>query len=80
MRQKAHFVLQSRRVADAAARAPEDPVSVVDAQTAALVRSVYQSGSLVTHVASARSDVRKLKMYVDTVLGELLNVHKGTKA
>lgn len=80
MRQKARFVLQSRRVPETAARAPEDAASVVDGLVAALVRSVYQSGSLTTHVASARADVGKLKMYVDTVLAELLDIHRAPKS
>jgi predicted pPIWI-associating nuclease len=77
MRQKARFVLQSRRLPETAARAPEDAAAVVDGLVAALVRSVYQSGSLTTHVASARADVEKLKMYVDTVLAELLDIHRA---
>lgn len=77
MRQKARFVLQSRRVPETAARAPEDAAAVVDGLVAALVRSVYQSGSLTTHVASAHADVERLKMYVDTVLAELLDIHRA---
>ena len=76
MRQKAQFVLQAHRTPGAMSKASEDAASVVDAKSAALVRSVYRGGSFVAHVGSARVDVRKLKMYVDTVLAELLDVHK----
>jgi hypothetical protein len=75
MRQKARFVLRSRGHPETAAKAPEDAVGVVEELVASLVRSVYQSGSLSTHVTSARARVKQLKMYVDTVLAELLEVH-----
>ena len=77
MRQKARFVLRSRGYPDAAAKAPEDAAAVVDELVAALVRSVYQTGAFTTHVASAQSRVKQLKMYVDTVLSELLEVHEA---
>jgi hypothetical protein len=75
MRQKARFVLRSRRYPDTTAKAPEDAASVIDELVASLVRSVYQKGAFTTHVASARASLRQLKMYVDTVLAELLEVH-----
>jgi hypothetical protein len=75
MRQKARFILRSRGHSEADAKAPEDAVSVVDELVASLVRSVYQKRSLTTHVASVRGKVKQLKMYVDTVLAELLEVH-----
>jgi hypothetical protein len=74
-RQKARFVLKSRGHPDTAAKAPEAAVGVVEELVASLVRSVYQSGSLSTHVTSARARVKQLKMYVNTVLAELLQVH-----
>jgi len=76
MRQKARFILRSRGYPDAATKAPEDAAAVVDELVAALVRSVYQSGAFTTHVASAQSRVKQLKMYVDTILAELLAVHE----
>lgn len=76
MRQKARFILRSRGSPEGAAKSPEDAVSVVDELVASLVRSVYQSGSLMTHVASARARTRQLRMYVDTVLAELLEIHE----
>lgn len=75
IRQKARFILRSRGYPEADAKVPEDAVSVVDELVASLVRSVYQKGSLTTHIASARGKVKQLKMYVDTVLAELLEVH-----
>ena len=54
--------------------AREDTVSLIEELTGSLARSSYDRGSLATHVASTDSDVRQLKMYVDGVLAELLQV------
>lgn len=78
MRQKARFVLRLRGYPAVAAKTPEDASSVVEELVASLVRSVYQAGSFTTHVASARSRVKQLKMYVDTILAERLDVHATT--
>lgn len=75
MRQKARFILRSRRLPESAQLAPEDTVALVEAATSNLVRSTYQRGSLGTHVAGALGAARQLKMYVDSVLAELLQIH-----
>jgi hypothetical protein len=77
MRQKARFVLRSRGYSDATAKAPEDAAAVIEELVAALVRSVYQTGAFTTHVASAQSRVKQLKMYVETVFAELLTIHEA---
>lgn len=77
MRQKARFVLRSRGYSDATTKAPEDAAAVVEELVAALVRSVYQAGAFTTHIASAQTRVKQLKMYVETVLAELLGVHEA---
>jgi Predicted pPIWI-associating nuclease len=74
-KQKVRFILRSRRVPEGARRAPEDAVSLIEELTGSLARSSYDRGSIATHVASTESDVRQLKMYVDSVLAELLQVH-----
>jgi hypothetical protein len=72
MRQKAQFILRSRSVSATGRKAPQDAVSIVDELTASFVRSAYERGSASTHGAPTRQDVQRLKMYVDTVLVELL--------
>ena len=75
MRQKARYILKARELPETAAKAPEDAASVVDEAAASLVRSTYQLGSLGTHITSERGRVQQLKMYVDTVLCEMLQIH-----
>lgn len=72
MRQKSAFVLRSRGLASSSRRAPQDATAVVDELTAAFVRSTYERGSASTHGSPSRDEVEKLKMYVETVLMELL--------
>lgn len=76
MKQKARFILRSRGLPKTAIRAPEDSVSLVEERTASLARSVYERSSISTHVATTRQEVLRLKMYVDSVLAELLEIHR----
>ena len=42
-----------------------------------LARSVYDRGSLSSHVATTRQEVLTLKGYADAVLADLLQIHKS---
>jgi hypothetical protein len=75
MRQKARYILKARDIPETSAKAPEDAVSVVEEAAASLVRSTYQLGSLGTHIKAERGRIQQLKMYVDTVLCEMLKIH-----
>jgi hypothetical protein len=72
MKQKATFVFRSRAVSANSRKAPQDATAIVDELTASFVRSTYERGSVSTHTSPNRSEVEKLKMYVDIVLSELL--------
>lgn len=74
-RQKALYVLKKRRLSREAIRAPELAVSMVDELGAAIARSAYTRGSISAHGAGSAQEVRQLKMYVDAVLAELLEIH-----
>lgn len=74
-RQKALHILRKRRLSREAMRAPELAVSMVDELGAAITRSTYTRGSMSAHGASSPQEVRQLKMYVDAVLAELLEIH-----
>lgn len=78
MRQKAAFVLRSRGLSSSSRRAPQDATAVVDELTASFVRSTYERGSASTHGAPSREEVERLKMYVDSVLMELLETSGST--
>lgn len=75
-KQKVRLLLKSRGLSDNARKAPEESVRLVDELTASLTRSVYVRGSISTHVTSPVEEVRQLKLYVDGVLGELLEIHR----
>lgn len=72
MRQKASFVLRSRDLSGTSRKAPQNAIGVVDELTASFVRSTYERGSASTHGAPEKGEIERLKMYVDTVLMELL--------
>jgi hypothetical protein len=74
-RQKVHYILRSRELPSAARRVPEETVSLIEELTGAVARASYTRTSLSAHIASTEHEVRQLKMYVDSVLAELLQVH-----
>ncbi|HKW29334.1 MAG TPA: hypothetical protein VJT54_08370 [Verrucomicrobiae bacterium] len=77
MKQKARFILRARGQAATAAKAPEDAVSTVEEKFGGLARSVYERSSISSHVTTSRGEVIQIKMYVDTVLAELLEIHRN---
>lgn len=76
VRQRAEFILRSRNEPGKAIKAAGDTVSQVEAAAASLMRSTFDLANLSTHVARERGQVRQLKMYVDTALAELLQIHR----
>jgi Predicted pPIWI-associating nuclease len=73
MKQKARFILKSRKVPDAARQSPEGMIDLLE-DTAGLPRTIYDHGSLATHVSQARQGVAQYKRYADAVLCELLEL------
>jgi hypothetical protein len=78
MKQKATFILKSRSVGDTGRKPAENAVDAIENSVGALTRSVYDRGSLSTHVATTYGEVQTLKGYADAVLADLLQIHKGT--
>lgn len=74
MKQKARFILKARETPEGARSSTEAAVQRVEDTTAAVARSVYERGSLSAHVTTTREEVTQLKRYVETVLGDLLQV------
>jgi Predicted pPIWI-associating nuclease len=74
-RQKVRHILRSRQLPSAARRVPEDTVALIEELTGAVARATSVRSSLSAHIASTEQEVRQLKMYVDSVLAELLQVH-----
>ncbi len=74
-RQKALYVLRKRKLPREATAAPELAVSMVEELGAAIARSTYTRGSISAHISTSSQEVRQLKMYVDAVLAELLEIY-----
>jgi hypothetical protein len=75
-KQKVRHILRSRGLPENARKVPEESVQLIEELTASLTRSVYVRGSISTHVGSPAEEVRQLKLYVDGILGELLEIHR----
>jgi hypothetical protein len=76
MKQKMRFILRARGVSATAAEVPENAVSLAEEIIGKLTRSAYSRSSLSTHVSTDRGEVRQMKMYVDSILAELLEIHR----
>lgn len=74
MAQKVRFILRSRALSSGALAAPQNTVNAVEALVGSLARSIYDRGSLDTHVSAGRQEVRQLKRYVDTILCDVLAI------
>jgi len=79
MRQKARFILKSRKQTGPQLKTSQDALDVVEAGIAALTRSLYDRGSVATHVAATRGEMATVKNFSDAVLAELLQVHPYPK-
>jgi hypothetical protein len=77
-KQKAIFVLRKRGLSREETSAPELTVSMVEELAASITRTAYSRGSKSAHTVTSGPEVRQLKMYIDAVLGELLEIHTQT--
>lgn len=75
-RQKALHVLRKRRLSRDARQAPELAVSAIEELSALIARSTYTRGAMSAHGITGATEVRQMKMYVDAVLAELLEIHQ----
>ena len=77
MQQKAKYILRLRGQARKAIEVPKKALEVIENTVSALVRSTYDRGSIATHTQTGLSkpSIQQLKMYVDGVLCELLEIH-----
>jgi len=74
MKQKARFILMSRGRAKTQRVSTEKAIEVVEELIGGVVRATYDRASLSTHVETSRTEVLRIKRYVDTVLFDLLEV------
>lgn len=75
-RQKALHVLRKRRISKSALQAPALAVSTIEELSASIARSTYTRGAVSAHTQTTATEVRQMKMYVDAILAELLEVYR----
>jgi Predicted pPIWI-associating nuclease len=75
-RRRALYIFRKRKLSREEMSAPELTVSMVEELGASIARTAYARGAKDAHTSSSAPEVRKLKMYVDAVLGELLEIHE----
>jgi hypothetical protein len=73
-RQKVRFIFKAREQSATESAAPEDAANTIDALIADMTRSVYDHGSLATHVSKGKRSVDQLKRYVDVIFHDLLEL------
>ena len=74
MKQKAVFILKSRKALSKQIKPFADAIDVVDEIIGKFVRSVYERSSVATHTHVSRDEVLTVKSYVELALSELLEV------
>ena len=74
-KQKARFLLRSR-LGETARKPPEATLELMEEHVATLTRGVYDRSSASSHIEAERGEVQQIKMYVDTLLAELLEIHQ----
>lgn len=75
MKQKVVFILKSRRATSGSLQTARAQADLIEAATAAFVRSVYDRSSGSTHGLPSRQEAISIKDHVTLVLAELLQVH-----
>jgi len=74
MRQKVRYVLTSRERNKTQRDSTERMLTLIDELSGEVMRAVYNRASLATHIHQSKSEVQKIKRYVDTVLFDLLEI------
>lgn len=74
MKQKVTFVFNSRHRHKTQARVAGQSIDLIDAITGDITRAIYNRASLATHVETTRSEVLKIKRYVDSIFFDLLEI------
>jgi hypothetical protein len=74
-KQKVRFILSARGVGKSGREVPEDTADTVDELIAGLTRSVQNMSSLATHVATEKTNVRRVKRYIDALLLDILELN-----
>jgi hypothetical protein len=79
-RQKALYVFRMRKLSKEEIVAPDLTITMVEELGATITRTAYTRGAKGAHSLSSEAEVRQLKMWIDAVLGELLEIHRPKAA
>lgn len=74
MKQKARYVLNSRGKNKTQRETAEKTIILTEELAGEIARAVYNNASLAAHVQQSKSEVIRIKRYVDTVLFDLLEL------
>lgn len=74
MKQKTQYILGIRGKGKTQRATVGKAIELIDAFSGEIARAVYNQASLATHVETSRSEVWKVKRYVDTVFFDLLEI------
>jgi hypothetical protein len=73
-KQKVRFILRARGLSKSNREVPEDTANAIDELIGHLTRSVQNLSSIATHVATEKTNVRRVKRYIDAVLHDILEI------
>lgn len=76
MKQKAIFILRSRKASSKQVSAFTDAIEVVEGLVGKFVRSVYGCSSEATHTSVSKDEVLQIRDYVNLALVELLEIKR----
>ena len=76
-RQKAQYIFRKRRLSREAMSVPEMTLSMVEELQSQIARDAYSRGAKEAHTVTSGAQVRQLKMWIDALLGEFLQIHKA---
>jgi hypothetical protein len=74
MKAKVRFILRARHMGDTRRATAESTAEILDDGVPNLARSVYDLGSLDTHVSPTREDVARLRRYLEALLLDILEL------
>jgi hypothetical protein len=73
-KQKVRFILKARGMSMTALKVPEGFVEAIEEKVSVVVSATYGRVNNSAHVQTERIEVQRIKVYVDTVLSELLSL------
>lgn len=75
--QKARFILKAHGTGRTARDVPETTLELIEESVASFARNIHRRSSNALHTDTDRSEVQQIKLYVDALLAELLEIHRN---